>query len=83
MVGDVATPVDPQQFGPDSGRVDQHVLRLGPDTGGVHVGVLEQQQPVVSRRARRPQGPLERVRVPVGDVPAQPAQAQRPAGASI
>ncbi len=80
VVSDVATPVDREQFCSHAGRVHEHVLRLGPDAGRIDRGVFEHQQPVVSRGAGRPQGPLERMGVSVRDVGAEPTQAQCPAG---
>jgi hypothetical protein len=48
VVSDVAATVHPEQFGPDACRVDQHVLGVGPDPRRVDMGVLQEQQPVVS-----------------------------------
>ncbi len=80
VVGDIAAPVDPEQLCANTGRVDQHVLGPCADTGRVHVGVLEQQEPVVSGLAGRPQSTLQDVSVAVGNPRPEPAQAQRSAG---
>ena len=80
VVGDVAAPVDPEQLRTHTGRVDQHVLGPCADARRVDVRVLEQQEPVVSRLARRPKSTLKGVSVPVGNPCAEPAQAQRAAG---
>ncbi len=48
VVGDVTTPVGADQLGPDGGRVDEHVLVLGPHPEGVDVAVLLKEEPVVT-----------------------------------
>ncbi len=72
MIGDVAAPVDGDQVGPDGGRLDQHVGRVGPDAERVDVRVLEQEQPVVGPNGRPGLGGVEErvlqgVRVVVGN----------------
>ena len=79
VVCDVAAPVNPEQLGSNTGRVDQHVLGPCADTRCVDMGVLQQQEPVVSRLAGRPKSTLKDVRVPVRNPCAEPAQAQRAA----
>jgi hypothetical protein len=79
VVGDVAAPVYREQLCTYARRVHEHVLRLGPETGGVDVGVFEQQEPVVSLSAGGPQRSLEGVRVTIGNAWTEPAKPQHPA----
>ena len=70
MVGDVASPVSSRQLGPDRLRGDQDVLGLSPDPERVDVGMLEEEQIVVSGPGE--QGALERVGIAVAD-PSEPS----------
>ena len=82
VVGDVAAPVGSHQLGPDRGRVDEHVGRVGVHPERVDVRVLEQQQVVVAARGRAGRAAARAPRV--GD-PTQPANPEhrRPVSARV
>jgi len=74
VVGDITTAIGPHQRRADVGRVDEDVVRRGPDAERVDGRVLQQQQVLVVAVIEEPA--LQGEGLVVGD-PAQPADAQR------